>query len=99
MLIISRLPCNDHTNAWNTILPHRTPHAALAKVIKADWLVIGAGYAGLAAARQLAHNRPDDSIALVEAGVCGENASKFVFDKSTMPMCLSPRLLVQRKRP
>ena len=75
MSIISRLPRNDHTNAWNTILPHRTPHAALAKVIKADWLVIGAGYAGLAAARQLAHNRPDDSIALVEAGVCGENAS------------------------
>ena len=75
MSIISRLPRNDQTNAWNTILPHRTPHAALAKVIKADWLVIGAGYAGLAAARQLAHNRPDDSIALVEAGACGENAS------------------------
>lgn len=75
MLNISRLPRNDLTNAWNTILPHRTPHAALAKDIKADWLIVGAGYAGLAAARQLAHNRPDDSIALVEAGVCGENAS------------------------
>ena len=75
MLNISRLPRNDQTNAWNTILPKRTPHAALAQDINADWLVVGAGYAGLAAARQLAHNRPNDSIALVEAGVCGENAS------------------------
>ncbi len=75
MLNISRLPRNDQTNAWNTILPQRTPHAALVSDIKVDWLVVGAGYAGLAAARQLAHNRPDDSIALVEAGVCGENAS------------------------
>ena len=75
MSIISRLPRNDQTNAWSTILLKRTPHTALAKDIKADWLVIGGGYAGLAAARHLALNRPDDSIALVEAGVCGENAS------------------------
>lgn len=75
MLNISRLPHNDLTNAWNTILPQRRPHATLGQDIKVDWLVVGAGYAGLAAARQLAHNRPDDSIALLEAGVCGENAS------------------------
>ena len=42
---------------------------------KFDWLVIGAGYAGLAAARRLAENRPEDSIAIVEAGEAGENAS------------------------
>ena len=72
---ISRKPQNDLTNAWSTILPPRTPHAALAEDTIADWLVIGGGYAGLAAARQLAHNRPNDSIALVEAGICGENAS------------------------
>ena len=75
MLNISRLPRNDQTNAWSTILPARAPHAALTQDIKADWLVVGGGYAGLAAARQLARNRPNDSIALVEAGICGENAS------------------------
>jgi glycine/D-amino acid oxidase-like deaminating enzyme len=32
-------------------------------------------HAALAAARQLAHNRPNDSSALIEAGVCGENES------------------------
>ncbi|MEP0940200.1 MAG: FAD-binding oxidoreductase [Rhizobiaceae bacterium] len=72
---ISRLPDNDATNAWNTILPKREPHAPLAAQTKADWLVIGAGYAGLAAARRLAENRPDEKIVIVEAGRCGENAS------------------------
>jgi len=72
---IKRLPQNDKTNAWNTILPPRDPHDYLAKDINADWLVIGAGYAGLAAARRLAENRPDEKIVILDAGVCGENAS------------------------
>ncbi|MEM7069401.1 MAG: FAD-binding oxidoreductase [Pseudomonadota bacterium] len=72
---ISRLPDNDKTNAWNTILPPRTAKASLKKEIKADWLVIGAGFAGLAAARRLAANRPSEKIVIVDAGVCGENAS------------------------
>ena len=72
---ITRLPDNDKNNAWNTILPSREPHAQLAGGINADWLVIGAGYAGLAAARRLSANRPDEKIVIVDAGVCGENAS------------------------
>lgn len=51
------------------------PTAALNQDINADWLVVGAGYAGLAAARRLAENRPDDRIVVLEAGICGENAS------------------------
>ena len=72
---IKRLPRNDKTNGWNVILPERTPSAALEGDQRADWLVLGGGYAGLAAARRLAENRPDEKIALVEAGVMGENAS------------------------
>ncbi|MGB0506954.1 MAG: NAD(P)/FAD-dependent oxidoreductase [Pikeienuella sp.] len=72
---INRLPDNDKTNAWNTILPARTPKAALDADVKADWLVIGAGYAGVGAARRLAELNPQQSVVLVEAGVCGENAS------------------------
>jgi len=41
----------------------------------ADWIVIGAGYAGLAAARRLSENCPDQQIVVVEAGAAGENAS------------------------
>lgn len=72
---IDRPPVNDNTNAWNTILDERQPCASLDADIVADWVVVGAGYAGLAAARRLAENRPNQKIVVLEAGVCGENAS------------------------
>ena len=72
---ITRQPLNDSTNAWNTILEPRTPSDALRDSVKADWLVVGAGYAGLAAARRLAEHNPQHKIVVVDAGVCGENAS------------------------
>ena len=72
---IARLPQNDNTNGWSACLPARTPHAPLKSDARADWLVIGGGFAGLAAARRLAQNNPNDKIALLEAHRCGENAS------------------------
>ena len=72
---ITHLPKNDTTNGWSLILPKREPSPALNGDVKADWVVIGAGYAGLAAARRLAENRPNDRIIVVEAGEAGENAS------------------------
>ncbi len=72
---IARLPQNDKTNGWSAMLPHRQPNDPVDKDINADWLVIGAGYAGLSAARRLAENRPDEKVVLVEAGMVGENAS------------------------
>ncbi len=75
MVAITHLPQNDKTNGWNVILPPRTPKPALQGDVKADWIVAGAGYAGLAAARRLAANRPDEKIVVLDAGVMGENAS------------------------
>lgn len=72
---ISLLPGDDSHNGWSRILPARQHTPPLTGEIKADWVVVGAGYAGLAAARRLAENRPNDRIALVEAGDVGENAS------------------------
>jgi glycine/D-amino acid oxidase-like deaminating enzyme len=72
---IERLPLDDNTNGWSAILPTRTPNPALASEITADWVVLGAGYAGLAAARRLSENCPDQQIAVIEAGAVGENAS------------------------
>ena len=72
---VSRLPSNDSTNGWSRILPPRNPRPPLAGRRRADWVVVGAGYAGLAAARRLAENRPGDEIVLIEAGEAGENAS------------------------
>ena len=72
---ISVLPADDKTNGWSRILPERTPHAALDGDVKADWVVVGAGFAGLGAARRLAENRPNDKIVLLEAQEAGEGAS------------------------
>lgn len=72
---IERLPKDDITNGWSAILPLRTPNPSLQDDVAADWIVLGAGYAGLAAARRLAQNCPDQQIALIEAGQVGENAS------------------------
>jgi len=72
---VSHFPINDNSNGWSRILPTRTPKVPLAGSQTADWVVIGGGYAGLAAARRLAENRPDDEIILLEAGEIGENAS------------------------
>jgi len=72
---ITPLPRDDRSNGWSALLGARQPRAALEGDVQVDWLVIGAGYAGLAAARQLAQQQPGASVALVEAGVVGENAA------------------------
>jgi glycine/D-amino acid oxidase-like deaminating enzyme len=72
---IQHFPINDSSNGWSRILPPRSPRPALSGQHRASWVVIGAGYVGLAAARRLADNRPQDSILLLEAGEVGENAS------------------------
>lgn len=72
---ISRLPKDDKTNGWSRVLAPRSPKPPLSGDVTADWVVLGAGYAGLAAARRLAETRPDDRIAVIDAGEAGENAS------------------------
>ena len=47
---IDLLPENDHTNGWAAHLPPRSPRPHLIGDVRADWIVIGAGWAGLAAA-------------------------------------------------
>ena len=70
-----RLPNDDATNGWSAILPPRTPRPALQGDVVADWLVLGAGFAGLAVARRLAELRPQAHIVVVDAGTVGNNAS------------------------
>mgnify|MGYP005631154763 CR=1 FL=1 len=72
---INRLPKDDRTNGWSGVLLPRQANPALQGDATADWLVLGAGYAGLAAAQRLAELHPDQSIAMVDAGEAGENAS------------------------
>jgi glycine/D-amino acid oxidase-like deaminating enzyme len=69
------LPLDESTNGWSTLLPPRMPTAPLRGPHTVDWLVVGAGYAGLAFARRVAGNRPNEQVLLIDAGTVGDNAS------------------------
>lgn len=75
MKSVSHLPLNDSTNGWSRILAPRTPKQSLTSDIHANTVVVGGGYAGLAATRRMAENRPDEHVILLEAHEVGENAS------------------------
>ncbi|NWL77723.1 FAD-dependent oxidoreductase [Pseudomonas taiwanensis] len=81
---IVNLPHDDRTCGWYAALPEPLPCKRLSGVQKADHVVIGAGFAGLAAARRLAEHLPNSRILLVDAqrigyGASGRN-SGFVID-------------------
>lgn len=72
MAEVSGLPVDPGPAAWNAILPAVSPRAALEKNITADWVVIGAGFAGLSAARRLRELHPTDRIVVLEASAVAE---------------------------
>jgi glycine/D-amino acid oxidase-like deaminating enzyme len=79
MLNITSLPADDRMCGWYHTSYPREPRPSHAGESRARWAVIGAGFTGLAAARQLALNFPDDDIILVDAqevgfGTSGRNA-------------------------
>ena len=81
---VTPLPKDTGLSGWTAILPDPAPPTPLTDQASADWLVIGAGVAGLAAARRLAQIHPGDRIAVVDAvrvgsGPAGRN-SGFMID-------------------
>ncbi|WP_434136687.1 FAD-binding oxidoreductase (plasmid) [Pseudomonas luteola] len=77
-------PHDDATCGWYAALPEPQPCQRLQGEQQADYAVIGAGFAGLAAARRLAEHHPQARIILVDAqrvgyGASGRN-SGFVID-------------------
>ena len=69
---VSRLPVDPGPAGWNRLLPNPEPARVLDDNITADWLVIGAGLAGLAAARRLAQLRQGERIVVLEASRIGD---------------------------
>ncbi len=81
---VKRLPVDPGPAGWNRLLPRPAPAQRLERDITADWLVIGAGYAGLAAARRLSQLDPTGRIVVLDAvrvgdGPAGRN-SGFMID-------------------
>ena len=79
-----RTPADRETSGWYGILPDPGPARLLEEDMTADWVVVGAGFAGLAAARRLSQLRNGDRIAVVDAqriawGAAGRN-SGFMID-------------------
>ncbi|MEM7800501.1 MAG: FAD-binding oxidoreductase [Chloroflexota bacterium] len=75
---------NPGVTGWNAVLPPPAPARVLEEGLTADWLVIGGGFAGLAAARRLSQLRPQDKIVLLEAIRIGDGpagrSSGFMID-------------------
>ena len=83
MIRPTRLPRDPGPSAWNELLPPPPPPRVLSERITADWLVIGAGWAGLAAARRLTQLRGGDRIVVLDAcrvaeGPAGRNSGFMV---------------------
>lgn len=81
---VTALPIDPGPAAWNTILPRADRYRPLRGDVTCDYLVIGAGFAGLSAARRLVRLRPGASIVVVDAtrvaeGPAGRN-SGFMID-------------------
>jgi ribulose 1,5-bisphosphate synthetase/thiazole synthase len=65
----------DNSCAWINDLELRTEIKILKKNTNCDWLIIGAGYTGLSAARKLGQLNPNQRIIIVDAQLAGEGAS------------------------
>ena len=81
---VKRLPSDPGPAGWNRLLQEPMPAVQLEEKITADWLVIGAGFAGLAAAHRLCKQAQGDKIVVLDAvrvgdGPAGRN-SGFMID-------------------
>lgn len=80
---VRRLPTDTGTSGWEAMGARTFPVRTLERDITADWLVVGAGFAGLSAARRLAQLRSGDRIAVLEAsevahGPAGRNSGYMI---------------------
>ena len=75
---------NPGPSAWNELLPNRKTLPSLSGNLTSDWLIVGAGFAGLSAARRVQKEAPNDRIIILDAqtlasGPAGRN-SGFMID-------------------
>lgn len=83
--VIRRFPTTTAgTSGWEALARRTRPVRALDGDVSADWLIIGAGFAGLSAARRLGQLRPGERVVVLDAqevakGPAGRN-SGFMID-------------------
>ncbi|MFP3385830.1 NAD(P)/FAD-dependent oxidoreductase [Tritonibacter sp. SIMBA_163] len=70
-----RLPVHEGPAAWNSILGPQAAPQPLNEDSTADFVVVGAGFAGLSAARRLTQLHPAARVVVVEAGRLAEGSA------------------------
>lgn len=83
-MIVRKRPKDPGITGWNAILPAQPHYAQLDTSQTCDHLIIGAGFAGLAAARRITQLGPNDKTIVIEArriaqGPAGRNTG-FMID-------------------
>ena len=66
---------NDNECSWINDLNSRSNIKSLSSNLDCEWLIVGAGFTGLSAARKLGQLYPNKKIIIVEAQLAGEGAS------------------------
>ena len=66
---------NDNSCSWVNDLSQRNNIISISSDLDCEWLIVGAGYTGLSAARKLGQIYPNQKILLVDAQLAGEGAS------------------------
>lgn len=72
---VIRAPVHTGPAGWNSILPPAAPRATLTGEQTCDIAIIGAGFAGLSAARRLMQIDPRLSVVVVDAGRVAESSA------------------------
>jgi len=72
---VTSIPADDNSCGWFHLSKSRQARPSHSGNTHARWVIVGAGFTGLAAARQLALNFPHDGIVLIEAQEVGFGSS------------------------
>ena len=75
MIQVRRQPIDTGVSGWQDVLPPRSPSPPLGEAITADLLIIGGGFAGLAALRRFNECEPEASAVLLDASAIGDGPS------------------------
>ncbi|MCX2524741.1 NAD(P)/FAD-dependent oxidoreductase [Larsenimonas rhizosphaerae] len=67
-------PLHQRPSGWQSQLPERTPHPPLKGSHRAEVVIIGAGYTGVACARAWQALRPDARVVMLDAEAVGDGS-------------------------